>query len=169
MATWIEFANEAPDVAALAERRLTATGLLLLATLRGDGFPRISPVEPAVDGDRLVLHDGYLHMGMMGGSTKALDLRRDPRCALHTATADKQVSDGDAKFWARGVEVTSDDDLERIAEGWKERTGWRPAPGTFHVFLADLLGASSVQVRGDVMFVETWKPGQGTTVVEKRE
>jgi Pyridoxamine 5'-phosphate oxidase len=168
MATWTEFADESPAVAGLAERRLVATGLMMLGTLRSDGFPRISPVEPVVDGDKVVLHDDYLYFGSMGGSTKALDLRRDPRCYLHTATADKMVSEGDVKFWGRSIELVDAAQLERFADETYERMGWRPETGTFHVFLVDLLGASSVQVRGDVMVVETWKPGQGTASVEKR-
>jgi hypothetical protein len=169
MATWSAFAQEAPDIAELAERRLTATGLLMLATLRSDGFPRISPVEPAVEGDRLALEDDRIVLGMMGGSTKALDLRRDPRCALHSATADKNVSDGDVKFWGRAIEMTDEGDLDRFAADTERRMGWRPAPGTFHVFLVDLLGASSARMKDDVMVVEAWKPGEGVTVTEKRE
>ncbi len=169
MATWTEFAKESPDLAALAERRLVSTELMMLGTLRADGFPRISPVEPVVDGGELVLHDGYLYFGSMGGSTKALDLRRDPRCSLHTATADKNVSEGDVKFWGRGIELVDDAELDRFADETYRRMGWRPEKGTFHVFLVDLLGASSVQVKGDVMLVTTWRPGGGTHTVEKRE
>lgn len=168
MATWTDFAAEAPDLAGLAERRLVATELMMLATLRRDGFPRISPVEPIVESGRLVLHDGYLYFGSMGGSTKALDLRRDPRCAVHTATADKDVTDGDAKLWGRARELVDPAELERFADETERRMGWRPEAGNFHVFLIDLLGASSVAMKGDVMLVETWKPGAAPTVVEKR-
>jgi hypothetical protein len=169
MATWTEFAEESPDLAALAERRLVATELMMLGTLRADGYPRISPVEPVVDEGKLILHDGYLYFGSMGGSTKALDLRRDPRCSLHTATADKNVSEGDVKFWGYGNELIDDAELDRFADETERRMGWRPETGKFHVFLVDLLGASSVQVKGDVLLVTTWKPGGGTQVVEKRE
>jgi hypothetical protein len=169
MATWTEFVKQSPDLAGLAERRLVATQLMMLGTLRADGFPRISPVEPVVHEGRLILHDEYLYFGSMGGSTKAIDLRRDPRLSLHSATADKNVTDGDVKFWGRAIELLDDDQLRRFSDETYERLGWRPEMGTFHVFLVDLLGASSVQVKGDVMLVETWKPGEGTHVVEKRE
>jgi len=56
-----------------------------LATLRKDGSPRISGIE--VD-----FVDGDLWLGAMWQSRRALDLRRDPRFALHSATAD----DGEA-------------------------------------------------------------------------
>jgi hypothetical protein len=57
-------------------------------------------------------------------------------------------------------------DIAALAE---RRMGWRPAPGTFHVFLVDLLGPSSARMKDDVMVVEAWKPGEGVTVTEKRE
>ena len=69
MATWVEFRTEAPGVAAVAERRLTATGLAMIGTLRRDGFPRISPVEPLVSGDELVLYEDRPVFGMMWRST----------------------------------------------------------------------------------------------------
>jgi hypothetical protein len=169
MATWERFVEEAPSVAEVVERRLTATGLAMLGTLRRDGFPRISPVEPLVDGDRLVLHRGLPVLGMMWRSTKALDLRRDPRYTIHTATADKQVGDGDAKFWGTVTEVTEPDEVAHMADVIEKAVGHRFEPGTFHAFLPDLQGASSVAVAGDVMVVEVWSPGAGVRRIEKRE
>lgn len=159
MATWTSFVTEAPDMAALAERRFTASGLALLGTLRADGFPRISPLEPMVDGDLLVLHDGYMVLGMMPGSAKALDLRRDPRMALHTATADKKLTEGDAKLWGHGIEVTDETVLQALADRHEALTGYKLEPGTFHMFLPDVLGVSTVRLADDALWVDTWKPG----------
>jgi hypothetical protein len=169
MATWTEFAREAPEIAEVAERRLAATGLMMLATLRRDGFPRISPVEPVLAGDRLVLHDDKLWLPMMVGSTKSRDLKRDGRCSLHTATADKQVSQGDAKLWGTATAVTDHDTLTRFSDEIFESLGFRFEVGSFDAFDVDLLGASSVSVADDVMYVKTWKPGKGVSVSEKRE
>lgn len=168
MATWKEFSQEAPEIAGLAERRLVATGLMMLATLRSDGFPRISPVEPVLAGDRLVLHDDKLWLGMMVDSTKSRDLKRDGRCGLHTATADKQVSQGDAKLWGTATPVTDHTTLARFSDDIFESVGFRFEVGSFDAFDIDLLGASSVEVADDVMYVKTWKPGKGVTVSEKR-
>ena len=168
MATWKELTQEAPEIAGLAERRLAATGLLMLATLRSDGFPRISPVEPVLAGDRLVLHDDKLWLGMMVDSTKSRDLRRDGRCGLHTATADKQVSQGDVKLWGTATPVTDHTTLARFSDDIFESVGFRFEVGSFDAFDIDLLGASSVEVADDVMYVKTWKPGKGVTVSEKR-
>lgn len=56
-----------------------------LATLRRDGSPRISGTEVVFDDEA-----GEIYLGMMPGSVKALDLRRDPRLALHSPTVDPQ-------------------------------------------------------------------------------
>jgi hypothetical protein len=169
MTTWTVFTAEAPEIAELAERRLVTTGLMMLATLRRDGFPRISPVEPVIADDRLVLHEGRLWMGMMVDATKSRDLRRDGRCSLHTATADKMVSEGDVKMWGIAGQVTDHDTLVRFSDDIYASVGHRFEVGTFDAFDVDLLGASSVGVAGDVMYVKTWRPGAPVTVTEKRE
>ena len=76
--TWGQFAERDPELAALGEKQLARTGLALVGTLRRDGWPRISPVEPFIV-------DGNLYLGMMWQSRKAVDLLRDPRCVVHTA------------------------------------------------------------------------------------
>jgi hypothetical protein len=168
MATWTEFAAEAPEIADLTERRLVATGLMMLATLRRDGFPRISPVEAVVADGKLALHDGRLWMGMMPGATKSRDLQRDGRLAIHTATADKMVSDGDAKLWGVATQVTGDEALSRLSDDIYASVGHRFEVGEFDAFAVDLAGASTVAVRSDTLLVSTWRPGKGVTVTEKR-
>lgn len=74
----------------------------MLGTIRKDGYPRISPVE-------VVFTEGQLCLGMMWHSKKALDLLRDPRCTVHSATSNRDGSQGDFKMFGRAVEVT---DLE---------------------------------------------------------
>ena len=92
MMTWTEFTEAAPRIAAVFTRRhAAARNLCMLATLRSDGFPRISPMEPRIFEDRLWI------VGMQG-TAKFRDLARDPRSCLHTATVDPQVTDGDAKL-----------------------------------------------------------------------
>jgi hypothetical protein len=69
---WREFEEAAPELAALGRRRFAQTRVALLGTIRKDGSPRISPIEPNV-----VL--GHLLLGALAESHKALDLLRDPR------------------------------------------------------------------------------------------
>ena len=169
MATWTEFAHEASEIAELAERRLAGTGLMMLGTRRRDGFPRISPIEPVLADGRLKLHGNRLWLAMMVDSTKSRDLRRDGRFALHTATADKMVTEGDVKLWGVATEVTDHDTLSRFSDDIFASVGHRFEVGQFDAFDVDLLGASSVAVRDDAMFVTTWRPGAGVKVDEKRD
>jgi hypothetical protein len=168
MATWTEFAADAPELAAQAEKRLVATGLMMLATLRRDGSPRISPMEPVLVDDALVLDDGRLWLGMMGGATKSRDLQRDGRFMAHCATVDKMVSEDDVKFWGVATVVTDHDKLTSFSDDIYRSTGYRFDVGQFDAFAVDLHGASSVGMAGDVMVVSTWLAGKGVTVTEKR-
>ena len=85
MALWTDFAAAAPRIAEVFTRRHAATGnLCMLGTLRPDGFPRISPMEPR-------FLEGDLWLVGMPHTAKFADLRADPRFALHTATVDTQV------------------------------------------------------------------------------
>ncbi len=123
---WSAFAEAAPELARLAEERFEKTGLALIGTIRRDGTPRISPIEPAV-------FEGHLLLGMMYQSQKALDLLRDPRCLLHTIVTDKEGTEGEIKFRGRAVDVTDAGLRERHAQDTFERTGWRPEE-PFHLF-----------------------------------
>src|ERR687883_1376464 len=98
MADWSTVSAQVPELAARVRARFEATGLGLLATLRRDGSPRISGIEP-------LFTDDELWLGMMPDSRKATDLLRDPRFALHSATVDKQVTEGDARLSGEAVLV----------------------------------------------------------------
>jgi hypothetical protein len=78
MATWDQFETAAPDLAArgrrLIERR--GAGEALLATVRGEGLPRIHPINVAIV-------DGRLLAFLIVGSAKLGDLAADGRYALH--------------------------------------------------------------------------------------
>lgn len=161
MILWSQFEGEAPETVAVFRRRLDATGLALMATLRADGAPRISPLEPLLGDDRLWL-------GMMPGSTKSRDLRRDPRLCLHTATTDKDVADGDAKLWGRAVLVDDAAERKSYAAAVKAATGVdvEAMPGGFDLFWIELTGASSLVVGDDGkhLRITSWKPGQAEQV-----
>jgi hypothetical protein len=93
MATWDEFENAAPRLAAAGRRLLYQYGAPLgfLATVRPDGGPRLHPFCPVVT-------DGGLWAFILRQSPKGADLRRDPRFALH-AFPPKDVDD---EFFVRG-------------------------------------------------------------------
>jgi hypothetical protein len=152
MTTWAEFQSNAPELAALGEARFRATGLAIVGTLRGNGWPRITPVEP-----RLV--DGELQLGMMWQSRKALDLLRDPRCTVHSTTADKDGTEGDFKVYGSAEHVTDGGRRERHCQVTEQEIGWRPSDEKFHVFSVDIQEvAYTVFVDGETT-VYCWRPG----------
>jgi hypothetical protein len=162
MTTWKEFTEAAPLIAAIFTRRHAATvKLCLLATLRADGSPRISPFEPRVFEDQLWL------VGMPG-TTKFRDLSRDPRFCLHTATIDPEVKDGDAKLWGQVRNVQDKALHQRFATELFEEIGLDLRGQEFDQFYAaDLTSASAVEVGEGHMDVTIWKRGKPERVVRK--
>jgi hypothetical protein len=162
MITWSEFADDAQRIAEVFTRRHTATGnLCLLATLRSDGYPRISPIEPRI-------FEGQLLLVGMPNTTKFRDLGRDPRFCLHTATVDAYVSDGDAKLWGKATNLQDGDLHQRFATHLFDETGMDLRGQQFDPFyVADLTGASSVAIEDDQLAITIWKPGEGERVVRK--
>src|SRR5215203_1946017 len=110
MPSWREVEAEVPELAALARRFLDAHVHKTLATLRRDGSPRISGTE--VD-----FADGELWLGSMWQAVKALDLRRDPRFALHSGSADPPDWKGDAKLAGRAEEITDPERKAAVIRG----------------------------------------------------
>lgn len=162
MVTWNEFADQAPRIAGVFVRRRAATGnLCLLGTLRSDGYPRISPMEPRIVEDQLVL------VGMPN-TTKFRDLGRDPRFCLHTATVDPYVSDGDAKLWGDARNLQNSDLHQRFATDLFDETGMDLRGREFDPFyVADLTGASSLAIDDGQLAITVWRPGEGERVVRK--
>ena len=162
MTTWREFTEAAPRISEIfARRHAAAHKLCMLATLRSDGYPRISPMEPRIFEDELWL------MGMPG-TTKFLDLERDPRFCLHTATMDTNVADGDAKLWGVVVDVQDKALHQRFAEDLFADIGLDLRGQEFDRFYAArLTGASAVEVADGHMDVTIWKPGEPERVVRK--
>jgi PPOX class probable F420-dependent enzyme len=62
----------------LAEARLG-----VLATIKSNGLPQLSPVTPYYDRDA-----GTIYVSMTEGRAKTVNLRRDPRAALEVTSAD---------------------------------------------------------------------------------
>jgi Pyridoxamine 5'-phosphate oxidase len=162
MTTWDEFAASAPRISAVFARRHRATGnLCMLATLRSDGYPRISPIEPRIFEDQLCL------VGMPN-TTKFRDLGRDPRFCLHTATVDTQVTDGDAKLWGVATDLQDPALHQRFAEALFAETGFDIRGQRFdHFYVADLTGASAVEAGDGHLEITIWKPGEPERVVRK--
>ncbi|HWE71390.1 MAG TPA: pyridoxamine 5'-phosphate oxidase family protein [Acidimicrobiales bacterium] len=158
MSSWAEFAGGDPDLAAIAGRRMDASGLVLVGTLRANGWPRISPVEPLVV-------DGTLYLGMMWQSRKAVDLLRDPRCVVHTVVTDKGGTEGDVKIYGRARDITDVAERERYCVALEAAIGWRPSGEEYHLFGIDITEVGYFAVVGGDHDVRTWAPtgGAGAT------
>jgi hypothetical protein len=92
----------------------------------------------------------------MPGALKALDLRRDPRVALHSPTVDPPEDNpsdwaGEAKIAGRAVEVSTAD-----------------AGESAHRFRIDIEEAVLTRVSGDSLVVQSWHPGRGVEEQARR-
>jgi hypothetical protein len=157
MATWEEVSAAAPELAAAVRKRFDAHKHKALATLRRDGSPRISGTEVS-------FRDGELWLGMMNRSMKALDLRRDPRLALHSPLLDEEMAEGDAKVAGRAIEVTDEKSKQAHI------TGGEP-PGPFHLFRVDVTELVRITLGGDPpdhLVIESWHERAGLERVERR-
>jgi hypothetical protein len=105
---------------------------------------------------------------MMPDSRKALDLIRDGRFALHSATVDKQVTDGDAKVGGTALPVEAEADLARFRQAFTEQNGYPPGEGPFLLFRADVAEISTLKPNGDHLDIDWWRVGGGPRHVERR-
>jgi hypothetical protein len=124
---WQDLCDRQPRLAALARQRLIETGVVLVVTLRRDGTPRLSPVEPW-------LMDGELWLSMMWGSRKAADLARDDRVLVHSTVTTRDGAEGEVKLRGTVVAVDHVETQQRYAEQVSAALGWSPEPGRFHLF-----------------------------------
>ena len=156
MASWGEIETQAPELAALARGFFEALRHKTLATIRRDGSPRISGTE-------VQFADGEVWLGSMWQATKALDLIRDPRFALHSASEDPPAWKGDARISGRMEEVN--DPAAR-----KARLGSESAPGRAHLFRADITEIVVVRVGepADHLVIDAWHAGRGVTRRKRR-
>ncbi len=127
---WSELVTRAPQLGAIAQQRLIDPGVVLVGTTRRDGSARISGVEP------LIL-DGELLLSMMRSSTKAQDLRRDPRILLHGIITGPEPA---AEIKLRGTVRTEHDEAlqQRYAAAVADQLGWQPVVGQFVLFAIDV-------------------------------
>ena len=107
MITWEQFATAEPKLADVGRALLFQfdVGLAFLATVRGDGAPRLHPVCPVLSNDRLFVL-------VTPDSPKRRDLLRDGRFALQSFPQPKAGSD---EFYISGKAGLVDDQAARAA------------------------------------------------------
>ncbi|HEV3450245.1 MAG TPA: hypothetical protein VG869_03485 [Acidimicrobiia bacterium] len=148
---WAQFELEQPKLAELGRRRLGDPGVVLVVTMRSDGTPRLSPVEP-------LFWDQDLWLSMMWGSLKAADLERDPRLLVHSTVSGREGTNGEFKVRGRAVPEPDLRTQRAYAEVVKAALGWVPVPGRFHLFrvaIDDVTFIGYDDATGD-QFVARW-------------
>ena len=136
MARWSEVEAQAPELADRAREFFDAHKHKTLATLRRDGSPRISGIESE-------FVDGELRFGSMSNGVKALDLKRDPRFALHSGSDEPTVWKGDAKVAGLAREIESEGESHQ-----------------FHADIRELVVVSMGDPR-DHIVIASWHEGRG--------
>jgi hypothetical protein len=147
VASWDEFEKAEPEFASRVRALLSSRKHLTMATLRKDGSPRISGTE-------VQFADGQLRIGSMPGAVKALDLRRDPRVAIHGPSEDPPPDHaagwrGETKIAGIATETESGD--------------------ASHRFVIDIHEAVITRLNeaGDRLVVESWNPERGYRKMER--
>ena len=181
---WAEFRAAEPEFADVVRARFRAFQHHVLATIRPDGSPRLTGLEGDFRGDELWL-------GMMIGSRKALDLRRDPRFAMYanpgTGTG---MGGGDVRVSGRAVEVTDPEEFARYARGadadrdTDENGGGDESgdsgdasasgsgevpevPERFHLFRAELSEVVRITVEDPHIVFQVWHPGHALRTIRR--
>ena len=146
MTSWQDVDRSAPEFARRVRELFDAHRHKTIATLRADGAPRISGIEA-------VFEDGDLVFGSMAKARKGVDLRRDPRFALHSATVDpvdgaEKDWPGEAKIAGRAV-LTEGKDSDR--------------------FVADVAEVvhTHLNAAATLLVVEWWTPEHGLRRIER--
>lgn len=151
---WAGVLAAEPDFARRVADRFGTFKHHILGTLRKDGSPRLSGLEAD-------FRYGELWLGMMSGSRKALDLRRDPRFSLHANPgAGTDLAGGDVRVSGRAVEVTDPGVIARYA------AEVRP-PEPFHLFRAELTEVVRTSVEDAYLVLESWRPGRPLRTVRR--
>lgn len=164
--SWSAFVAAEPELARTVEARFGAFTHHVLATIRTDGSPRTSGTE-------VRFLDGELWFGMMPGSRKAQDLRRDPRFALQANPGEgTSMGGGDVRVSGRAVEV--DDEAARARFSRPDAGAERPEtqevepPERFHLFRAELTEVVRTFVEDETYLVlQVWKPGEPVRVIRR--
>lgn len=102
----------------LAESRLG-----VLATIKSDGRPQLSPVTPFYDQDGAVIY-----VSMIEGRAKTANLRRDPRAALEVTSSDGwawATAEGTATLIGPGTDPDGPE-VEALVDYYRRAAGEHP-------------------------------------------
>ena len=148
MTSWADFALAVPELAAFGAERLLRPPAYL-ATVTGDGGPRVHPVTPIVSSTGLFVF-------MEPTSPKGRDLRERRRFAMHSGVPDSAGSGGE--FFLSGEGLAVDDDAVRA--GVIAASSYAPAER--YVLFELLVGSARARGYGDVTLPEPSRWSAGT-------
>ncbi|MDQ1429071.1 MAG: hypothetical protein QOK39_2547 [Acidimicrobiaceae bacterium] len=158
MPPWWGIEQAEPEFAARVRQLFDAGRHKTIATLRGDGSPRISGIE-------CEFTEGDLRFGSMTGARKGADLRRDSRFALHGPTfhpveGNEREWPGEAKIAGRAIPAGS------VGQGTTDESSAQPAG---EMFVADITEVVITGLNADAtrLVVESWTPERGLRTVER--
>jgi hypothetical protein len=144
VATWAEFVDADPALAAFARERLEGR-IVYQATLRLDGGPRVHPVSPWIAA-------GLLCVSFRDTSPKRREVARDARYALHTAQPWGDHAGNFGEFMARGC-------LDEIAASHPAVVARRQTPYGLVHYVCSIEEAVATEYSNDEMPVyRRWKP-----------
>ena len=154
MATFADVVAEEPEFAERVRACFDAHAHKILATLRADGAPRVSGIE-------MSFVAGEPWLAGMPGSVKFTDLRRDPRFALHSGSAEPASFTADAKLSGRATQVLDDDERRRFAAA----AGVQGDHLGFELFRVELDQVVLVALDDEktALVLSSWRPGRGLT------
>jgi PPOX class probable F420-dependent enzyme len=95
----------------------------VLATIKSDGRPQLSPVTPYYDRAA-----GIIYVSMTEGRAKTVNLRRDPRAALEVTSADGwswATAEGTATLTGPGTDPNSPE-VEALVDYYRAAAGEHP-------------------------------------------
>jgi hypothetical protein len=151
MFDWRDVELGAPEIARLGTARLSTARVAMLGTLRQDGSPRISPIEPYIVNGRLLI-------GAMRWSAKAADLRRDPRYVLHSIVTGPDSGEGELKLHGVAAEANPGLRREAAAAWWSAQ---RPDNAIVYLLRIDQALFVAWDIDRGMMAVHRWSPRDG--------
>jgi hypothetical protein len=149
--SWHTFAAAAPDLAAFAREQFAPGHVAVVGTIRADGSPRISNVEPHI-------LEGELYVGMMWQSRKALDVLRDARILLRNAVCTSTGDEAEITLRGRATEIHDPDVRQRYVAAVADRIAWQEPH--FHLFAVHIESAALVRYGHGQQSVTLWPQGR---------
>ena len=167
MTSWNDVVAAAPDLAGRAQAIMASTTNCVLGTLRADGSPRLSGIDP-------FFLEGELYIGSMPRSRKGADMARDPRIALHAIPWEsRKVKEGapdpgigDAKVAGRAVRLEDPAEVRRIFEAYFADLAY-DTPDEGDLYRVDVESVVVVSVEDPELVIDRWTASGGVQQVRR--